>query len=82
MWEVYLMTNHIKTRNKLKQIPTKMEFNSLLESIILNDKEKQLMHMFYVEQKDLDYIADVLGYTKAGVAKMHQRILKRIEALI
>lgn len=76
------MTNHIKTRNKLKQIPTKMEFNSLLESIILNDKEKQLMHMFYVEQKDLDYIADVLGYTKAGVTKMHQRILKRIEALI
>ena len=76
------MTDHIKTRKKLKQIPTKIEFNSLLDGIILSEKEKQLMQMFYIEQKDFDYIADVLGYTKAGVIKMHQRILKRIEALI
>lgn len=76
------MTDHIKTKHKLKQIPTKMEFNSLLDSIILSDKEKQLMQMFYVEQKDLDFIADTMGYSKAGVIKMHQRILKRIEALI
>lgn len=76
------MTDHIKVRKKLKQIPTKIEFNSLLDSIILSEKEKRLMQMFYIEQKDFDYIADVLGYTKAGVIKMHQRILKRIEALI
>lgn len=76
------MTDHIKTRNKLKRIPTKIEFNSLLESIILSDKEKQLMQLYYVEQKDFDYIADLMGYSKAGIIKMHQRILKRIEALI
>ena len=82
MWEVYLMTEHIKTRGKLKQIPTKVEFYSLIENAMLSDKEKQLMCMYYVERKDFDFIADELGYSKAGVIKMHQRILKRIEALL
>ena len=76
------MTEHIKTKHKLKQINTKVEFNSLLENAILSDKEKQLMQMYYVEKQDFGYIADVLGYSKAGVIRMHQRILKRIEALI
>ncbi len=76
------MTDHIKTRQKLKQIPSKIEFNSLIENAMLSSKEKQLMCMYYVERKDFDYIADTLGYSKAGVIKMHQRILKRIEALI
>ena len=76
------MTDHVKIKRKLKQIPTKIEFNSLLDSIILSDKERHLMEMLYVEQKDFDFIADAMGYSKAGVTKMHQRILKRIEALI
>ena len=82
MWEVYVMTSHVKTRSKLKQIPTKIEFNSLIENAMLSDKERQLMCMYYIERKDFDYIADVLGYSKAGVIKMHQRILKKFEALI
>lgn len=49
---------------------------------MLSDKEKRLMQMYYVERKSFDYIADELGYSKAGVIKMHQRILKRIEAPI
>ncbi len=76
------MTNHIKIKRKLKQIPTKIEFNSLLENAMVSEKERRLMQMYYVDQKDFDYIADVMGYSKAGVIKMHQRILKRIEALI
>ena len=76
------MTHHLQTKHKLQQIPSKMEFNSLLEECMLSDKEKLLMKMYYVERKDFDYIADELGYSKAGIIKMHQRILKRIEALI
>lgn len=81
MWEV-LMTEHIKTKHKLKQIPTKLEFYSLVDELILSEKEKQLMYMYYVEKRDFDYIADTLGYSKAGVLKMHRRILKQVEALI
>ena len=76
------MTEHIKTKHKLKQIPTKLEFYSLVDELILSEKEKQLMYMYYVEKRDFDYIADTLGYSKAGVLKMHRRILKQVEALI
>jgi DNA-directed RNA polymerase specialized sigma subunit len=76
------MTHHIDIKHKVQQIPSKLEFNSLLENSMLSDKEKQLMQMYYVEHKDFGYIADELGYSKAGIIKMHKRILKRIEALI
>lgn len=76
------MTDHIKTRKKLQSIPTKLEFNALLDSIVLSDKEKRMMQLYYVERKDFDYIADELGYTKSGILRMHKRVLKRIEALI
>ncbi len=76
------MTDHVKTKHKLQNIPTKLEFNTLLDSIVLSDKERRLMQLYYVERKDFDFIADELGYTKSGVLKIHRRILKRIEALI
>ena len=76
------MTEHMKTKNKIKQIGSKIEFNTLLDNIILSDTERQMMQLYYIERKDFEYIADSLGYTKAGIQKMHQRILKRIEALI
>lgn len=76
------MTEHIKTKKKIKQIGSKVEFQSLLDGAILSDKERQMMELYYVQRKDFDYIADTLVYSKAGIQKMHQRVLKRIEALI
>ena len=49
---------------------------------MLRDSEKAMMRMYYIEKKDLGYIADTLGYSKAGVIKMHQRILKQLESLL
>lgn len=76
------MTNHIKTKHKIQSIGSKMKFNELMDELILSDTEKQLMQMFYVEKKDMNYIADTLGYSKQGIIKMHRRILKRIEDLL
>ena len=52
------MTNHIKTKHKIQSIGSKMKFNELMDELILSDTEKQLMQMFYVEKKDMNYIAD------------------------
>lgn len=76
------MTKHIEVRKKIKSIGKKATFNSILEESTLNDKEKHLMVMYYLEKKDFDYIADILGYSKAGIVKMHKRILKQLESLI
>ena len=76
------MTNHVKTRNELKQINKKADFNELLESAVLSEREKEVMRLYYLDKKDFGYIADILGYSKAGIVKMHKRILKRLETLI
>ena len=36
----------------------------------------------YIERKDMDYIADIMGYSKAGIIKMHKRCLNKIETLL
>lgn len=75
------MTKHVKVKHEVQKI-TKTAFNEILDEAMLSENEKSMMRMYYIERKDLGYIADTLGYSKAGILKMHQRILKRIESLL
>ena len=49
---------------------------------MLDEKEKQMMRMHYIEGKSFDFITDTLGYSKAGILKMHNRVLHKIEELV
>lgn len=75
------MTKHMKIKHEVQKI-TKTAFNEILEEAMLNENEVAMMRMYYVEKKDLGYIADELGYSRAGILKMHQRVLERIESLL
>lgn len=81
VWEVYVMTKHMETKHKVQKI-RRTEFNELLNEAMLTEKEEAMMRMHYVERKDINYIADTLGYSKAGILKMHKRILERMESLL
>lgn len=81
MWKVY-MTKHIELRRKVKNINRKTDFDSLINESMLNETEKLMMVMYYVDNKTIDYIADVLGYSPQGIIKMHKRILKKLESLL
>lgn len=76
------MTKHIELKHKVKNINRKTDFYGLLEESMLSDVEKQMMIMYYAENKQLDYIADELGYSEQGIAKMHKRILNKLESLL
>lgn len=76
------MGSHIEIKQKVKNIKRRSEFNNLLEDSMLNDKEKLMLTMYYVQGKSLNYIADELGYSEIGIKKMHKRSLKKIEALL
>ena len=75
------MTKHVKTKHKIQMI-TKTMFNEIMDEAMLSENEVCMMRMYYIEHKSLDYIADTLGYSRAGVIKMHQRILQKIESLL
>lgn len=76
------MTEHMETKKKVKRINKKSTFNSILEDSMLDEKEKQMMRMHYIDGKSFDFIADTLGYSKAGILKMHNRVLHKIEELV
>lgn len=77
-----MSSKNIETKHKIKSINKKADFYNLLEESMLSEKEKQMMELFYVENKDLDFIADELGYSSQGISKMHSRILKKLESLL
>ena len=76
------MTEHMMIKKKVQKIGKKSDFNEILENSLLNDREKEMMTMYYIERKDMDYIADMMGYSKAGIIKMHKRCLNKIETLL
>lgn len=75
------MTKHVKIKHKIQTI-TKTTFNEIMDEAMLSENEMHMMRMYYIEHKNLDYIADTLGYSRAGIIKMHQRILQKIESLL
>lgn len=77
-----MSSKNIEIKHKIKSINRKIDFYSLLEECMLNDKEKRMMELFYVENKDISYIADELGYSSQGISKMHSKILKKLESLL
>lgn len=77
-----MSSKNVETKHKIKSINKKADFYDLLEKSMLNEKEKQMMELFYVENKELSYIADLLGYSSQGISKMHSRILKKLESLL
>lgn len=77
-----MSSKNIETKHKIKSINKKVDFYNLLEESMLNDKEKRMMELFYVENKEISYIADELGYSPQGISKMHSKILKKLESLL
>lgn len=76
------MTNHMETKHKIQKINKKSTFMSIIEDSMLSDVEKKMVIMYYIEKKSFDFIADEIGYSKAGVLKMHKRVLNKLSDLI
>ena len=68
MWKVQ-MSKHIEIKHKIKNINRKTDFNSLLEESMLSDVEKQMMNMYYVENKSIN-----ISYTNYKCKSMLNKI--------
>lgn len=76
------MTEHIETRNRLKEIVEIQTFSDLLNRCILSEEDRQIMELHYLRGKDLRYIADLLGYSEGTIKKKHRRILKKLKQIL
>lgn len=71
-----------KPRKKLKGISSVEEFNDLLERTMLSTEEKQILILYYKEQKTLTYIADFLGMSEITVKRKRKKLLMKIGKLL
>lgn len=76
------MSEHIETKHKIKEIAEISTFESLLQRAMINDKERQLMRLYYIENKTFMEIAEILGYEEPTMKLWHKKVLKKISKII
>ena len=71
-------TEHIKIRQKIREIANIIDFNEMLDKTTLNDEDKALIRMHYLEGKNFCFIADILGYAESTIKYRHHMALVKI----
>ena len=78
---MWMSTEHIKVKHKILE-KYKFEFETLIDRMMLSEHEEQMMRLYYMKHKTFNEIADELGYSEVGIARMHQRIIKKVRKYI
>ena len=76
------MSEHIDTRNKLKGIADISTFTSLIDSVTISESDKQILMLHYIEDKDFNFIGDMLGYSESTIKRKHRKALAKIAKLL
>ena len=74
-------SEHIKAKHKIQDLRYN-DFNSLIDSCLMSEEDKQILKMIYVENKTLAYIGDVLGYSESTIKTKHRKLLKKLLKLL
>lgn len=54
----------------------------ILDACTLSEINKQILRMYYIQEKDFGYIADELGFSIDTVKQRHRKSLKKISNVI
>lgn len=76
------MTEHIKTRNKLKEVCLVTTFEALLSQCTLSDTDKEILRMHYLQEKDFRFIGDQLGFSEATIKSRHRKAIHKLSSLL
>lgn len=77
-----VMSKHIETRRKLKEIADISSFTSLINAATLSHTDKQLLLLHYIDEKDFQYIGDMLGFSESTIKKRHKKALNKLSKML
>lgn len=75
-------SEHIVTRQKLRDIAEVKTFDDLLNRCVMTDEERQLMREHYLNGKSFVAISMDMGYSEDWVKQRHRKVLKKIQKLL
>lgn len=76
------MSEHIQARNAIKGLADVQRFDDLLSRCMLSPVDKAILRMHYLEEKDLRFIADFLGYSESTIKKRHVKAIAKLYRLL
>lgn len=76
------MSDLVLRINKFFRVATKNEVNSVIDQLVLTDRQMKILTMFYLQKRSIDYIADEIGFCSNVVDRELQTIRKKIDPLI
>lgn len=72
------MSEHTDTKRRLKEIPLVSEFEALLNLCTLDEEDKDIMRMIYLDNQNVGYIADKLHCSERKIKRRHKQALQKI----
>lgn len=75
-------SDHIKTRQKIKDIAEVKTFDELIERCMLTDEDKFILREHYLHGRSFQSIAMQLNYSEDTIKHRHQKMLKKIQQII
>ena len=76
------MSELSKEVNKFFSTATKQDVNELLSKIYLNEHQKTVLFMRYVENKDIDFIAYKTGYSRGKIESDLRKIRSKFSKVL
>ena len=72
------MSQGVKTINSFFRFCTKQDEQKLYEKMLLTERQEAIYKMYYLQDKDINYIADTIGVCSGVVNKELKVIRKKI----
>ena len=76
------MTSHIETKRRVKDIADINTFNDIISNVKMSDTDKDILKRIYVDEQNVNFIADMLGYSAITIKRRHNSALKKISKII
>lgn len=82
-FETVEVKQEYSSRKFENQIFHRLDLQKLREAMQqLNDEERRLIEMYYLDEMTMQEIADVFGISKMAVSKRHQKILDKMRTTV
>lgn len=76
------MNDKTKRINEFLRLATKQEVQDIKDKIYLTDHQEEVFNMFYLKKKNINYIADMTGYSRDKVCDDLKLIREKINKVM
>ena len=72
------MSDTVKNINAFFKTALRSDVDNLLDKLALSDRQIKIFEMFYIQKKDILFIADTIGVCEAVVSRELKRVRIKI----